>query len=252
MGFALVLLLGVVFGSFANVIIHRVPAGVSISSPRSSCPNCGVQIAARDNVPLISWILLRGKCRSCAVPISIRYPLVEIGLGAVFLFSALTIGFSAALPGILVTDLVGLAAAAIDLESRRIPNRLTLWGGVGVATAVVASSLLTGHVLLLYYSFIGGAIGFGFPFLIAVLSRGGMGMGDAKLSLVLGLSVGILGPKYLFYFFLLTFGFGSLFGVGMMVARRLSRKDSLAFGPFLYAGFLSVQLLWHLLASGRP
>ena len=77
-------------------------------------------------------------------------------------------------------------------------------------------------------------------------------MGDAKLSLVLGLSVGILGPKYLFYFFLLTFGLGSLFGVGMMVARKLSRKDSLPFGPFLYAGFLSVQLVWHLLASARP
>ena len=117
---------GLLVGSFLNVVIWRVPRGESVVRPRSRCPACDAPIRERDNVPLVSWLLLRGRCRSCGEPISVRYPLVELGTGVLFAMLAWKVGTHAALPAFLYLGAVGLALAVIDLDTHRLPNALTL------------------------------------------------------------------------------------------------------------------------------
>ncbi|MFP5224422.1 MAG: prepilin peptidase, partial [Actinomycetota bacterium] len=123
---ALIGLFGILFGSFANVLIHRIPAGDSIVSPPSSCPRCGEPIRPRDNIPILSWLMLRGRCRSCRAPISARYPLIELGMGAVLALSASSVDRLSDLAVILPLVFVSVTLAVIDLETTRLPDALTI------------------------------------------------------------------------------------------------------------------------------
>jgi leader peptidase (prepilin peptidase)/N-methyltransferase len=133
-------LVGLMVGSFLNVVVHRVPRGMSVVRPASHCPSCGTELAARDNVPLASWLLLRGRCRHCRAPISPRYPLVELATGGAFLGMALAIGPDRALPSLLLVLASAVAAGAVDLDGPPVPWSVDVAGGLGALSLVVVAA----------------------------------------------------------------------------------------------------------------
>ena len=220
---------GLCLGSFLNVVAYRVPAGVSLVTPPSACPGCGVAIRPYDNVPVISWLMLRGHCRACDTSISPRYPLTEALTGA--LFAAVVIVQHASrgvwLNLIFVAALV--AITQIDLEHRIIPNKIVY--GVAVA-ALVLTAVLQPH--LLTQRLIAGAIAGGVFGVIAFVYPAGMGMGDAKLAAVMGLVLGrAVAPALM-----IALIAGTVVGVGVIARRGVStgRKSTIPFGPFLAFG----------------
>lgn len=220
---------GVAAGSFLSVVAHRVPRGLSIVGPRSECPWCGARIAAYDNVPVISWLLLRGRCRHCGKWISVRYPAVELGVGAAFLATVLVLWDD---PAQLVLGLVFVATLAAvtltDLEQRIIPNRILLVSAIaGLAIAAVADPAS------LPERAIAAVAAGGLLLLTALAYPRGMGMGDVKLAALMGLYLGrSVAPALLIAFFA-----GALVGVGMIVREgAAARKRGVPFGPFLALG----------------
>ena len=220
---------GLAAGSFVSVIAHRVPRHLSIVGPRSQCPECGTQIAAYDNVPVISWLLLRGRCRSCGKPISGRYPAIELSLALAFVITALVLRDD---PGELALGLVFVATltavTVTDLEQRIIPNRILLGSAlIGIAIAAVAdpsslperaiAALAAGGLLL------GAALAY----------PSGMGMGDVKLAALMGLYLGsAVAPAVL-----VALIAGALVGVGIILREGAAgRKHAVPFGPFLALG----------------
>jgi leader peptidase (prepilin peptidase)/N-methyltransferase len=242
---ALAIPLGLIFGSFLTVAIHRVPAGESVVKPRSRCPSCGTQILARDNVPLVSWLLLRGRCRACHARISAVYPLTELATAG--LFAAAAVVFAEPWVAVMMAPFLGLmpALAVIDIRHRIIPNRLVYPSlvifGVYIAVAALAGEGVDAAKAGIGFLAYGGAL-----LLVAVVSPKGMGMGDVKLAGLIGLVLGSLGLRYV----AVAAAAGILFGgVAALVAliAGASRKQALPFGPFLAAGavvaaFLGAQL----------
>jgi leader peptidase (prepilin peptidase)/N-methyltransferase len=222
-------LLGAALGSFLNVVIWRLPRGESVVAPRSSCPGCGTPIRARDNVPVVSWALLRGRCRDCGIRISLRYPLVE-GLTALLcVLVVVVLGPSLeAWIGIALVVLL-VPVTFIDLDHRIIPNRLLAIGAV-VALALVAALQpddLLEHV-------VAAAAAGGFLLVAALAYPAGMGMGDVKLAAVLGLFLGAAVAPAMFVAMLA----GSVVGA-LIIARkgaREGRKTAIPFGPYLAFG----------------
>ena len=238
---------GLAIGSFLNVVVYRVPAGMSVVRPRSACPNCGHEITARDNIPVLSWLLLGGKCRSCAEPISKRYPLVELAGAAAFVLVAIWAAptLSAAmdvtaavlrLVAFLYLAAISVALAIIDIETHRLPNVIVLPGyGVGIVL-LGASALLHDDLAGLVRMTAGAGILFAFYLLLAIISPRGMGMGDVKLAGVLGLFLGYLGWGQLAVGAGAAFVLGGLFGVVLMVMRRAGRKSGIPYGPWMLLG----------------
>jgi len=221
--------LGAVFGSFLNVVAFRLPRHESLVKPRSRCPSCGAHVRPRDNVPILSWLLLRGRCRDCSAPISPRYPLVEGATALLCAGAVLTHSSAAGIALSAVLILVLVPAAAIDLEHRIIPNTLT---GAGALLAVAVGTALdpSGEPVRL----IAGAAAGGFLLIAALAYPGGMGMGDVKLAGVMGLFLGAsVAPAML-----IALVSGVAVG-GAVVARvgvRAGRKTAVPFGPFLALG----------------
>jgi leader peptidase (prepilin peptidase)/N-methyltransferase len=227
-------LLGMAVGSFLNVLAYRLPRGESLVAPRSRCPACGVQIAAHDNVPVVSWIVLGGRCRSCHGRISPQYPLVEALTGALFAAVAVQTDMSAELlPGLALMTLL-VAVSAIDIEHHIIPNRLIV-PGAAVALALwglVDPSRLPENLIAAVAA--GGFFG-----LAAFAYPAGMGMGDVKLAAVMGLYLGRSVAPALF----VALAAGALVGIAMMLVRgAAARKQGVPFGPFLALGGIVGQL----------
>ncbi len=243
---ALVSLLGLVVGSFLNVAIYRLPRGESVVYPGSHCPACGAPLGPEELIPLVSFLVQGGRCRHCGAPISRRYPVVELVSAAAFAACYLRFGLSAALPFNLVFLALLITVSATDLEHRIIPN-------AAVATAFV----LGGALLLATRPLDPAAAGWGvlalggFTLAVHLLRPDGLGLGDVKLAAAMGLFLGWhLGLVALF----LSMFLGALVGVGLVVTRRKTFRDYLAFGPFLAAGsvltlFFGPQLL-ALVAGG--
>lgn len=230
---------GMITGSFVGVVAHRVPRGRSIVGPRSACPSCGTQIAAYDNVPVISWLLLGGQCRSCGERIPARYPLIELAVGIVFAATALVLrDDTAALVLGLVFVAVLAAVTLTDLERRVIPNAILLVGaliGTGIVVATDPASLPERAAA--------AAGAGGFLLLFAVLYPPGMGMGDVKLAAVMGLFLGASIVPALF----IGIALGALVGFGLMLRYGPeARKHAVPFGPFLAIGGVA-----GLLAGGQ-
>lgn len=238
--------LGLLVGSFLNVVIHRVPLGESVVSPRSRCPQCGTQLSERDNIPVISWLVLRGRCRTCSAPISPRYPLVEALTGAVFVTIAVRIGWHAELPAYLLFVAVLIAVSAIDLERYIIPTKI-VYPALGASIVLLAVAAAADHD---WFSFreaiIGMAVAFAVLFLIHFISPRGMGFGDVRLSALLGLFLGWLTLGHVALGLFLGFLFGALGSIGLMAAKLRTRKDRIPFGPFLAMGAYTAVLF------GRP
>jgi leader peptidase (prepilin peptidase)/N-methyltransferase len=228
-------LLGLVVGSFLNVVIARLPEGRSIVTPRSACPECGALIAWYDNVPLLSFAVLRGRCRRCGGGISWRYPVVEITTGGLFGIAAARFGPTPQLGVALVLLAMLIAITGIDLQHQIIPDVITL---PGVVVGVLASVAI-GAVPWID-SLIGLAVGGALFFVIIVASRGGMGGGDLKLAAMLG---AFLGWKVMLLAVLVAVLAGGAVAVALLATGRTGRKDAIPFGPFLAAGGV-VGLLW--------
>ena len=224
------LLGGLIIGSFLNVVAWRLPRGESLSHPGSHCPNCDTPIKPYDNVPVVSWLVLRGRCRNCGEPISPRYPLVELTTG--LLWAAVVVADYDDVPALvrgilLVTFLVPIAL--IDFDHRLIPNKLTLPAAVLALVAIVALDLD-----FLVEALIAGAAGFAFFFLAAAAYPRGMGMGDVKLAGVLGLYLGRAVAPAIF----IALISGVLIGAAIIARKGATegRRTAVPFGPFLALG----------------
>jgi leader peptidase (prepilin peptidase) / N-methyltransferase len=222
---------GLCIGSFLNVVACRLPAGLSLVSPGSACPGCGTAIRPYDNVPVISWLALRGHCRDCDAGISARYPLTEAATGALFGAVVLATRWHAQLWLDLCFVAALVAITRIDLEHRIIPNRILAPLAVLalVLTAIFAPGELPARL-------ISAAAGGGVLLLAALAYPGGMGMGDVKLAAVMGLVLGpALGPALL-----IAVLAGTLVGVAIIARRGVAagRKTAVPFGPFLALGGL--------------
>lgn len=227
---AVLALLGLVVGSFLNVVVHRLPRGESLSHPRSRCTGCGTQIAAYDNVPVVSWLVLRGRCRHCGAPISARYPAIEALTAASFAAVAAIVGVDAELWLALPFTALMIAVAAIDLEHRIVPNRLLAPAAVWAVVAWAAVDLD-----FLPEALAAGAGAFAFLLLAALAYPAGMGMGDVKLVGVMGLYLGLSVIPALLAAFLA----GSIVGIAIVVRDgRDARKTGVPFAPFLAFGGL--------------
>ncbi|MBK9740435.1 MAG: prepilin peptidase [Actinobacteria bacterium] len=238
---------GLIVGSFLNVVIYRVPADLSIVRPGSACPTCHTPIAPRDNIPILSWLLLRGRCRSCGMRISVRYPLVE-GLTGV-LWVALgwwawgTDGIDPLLPLVLVLGSAGIALAFIDVDHHRLPDSIVLPLYPVTVVGLVLDGLLSDH-----WPWQSMLIGAG-AWLVLIgglwfFSGGrGMGFGDVKLAPVLGATLGWVGVGSALVGLMAAFVLGGVAGVLLLILRRAGRRSQIPFGPYLLVGAL-VGLFW--------
>lgn len=220
---------GAVIGSFLNVVVYRLPRRESLVRPASRCPACQTPIKPYDNLPVVSWLMLRGRCRACAEPIPIRYPAVE-ALCALLCVAAIVAGGGTAKAVLHVALILLLVPIAlIDLEHRVIPNRLTALGAVVAIVAGTALDASGEPARLIAGVAAGGAL------LIAALAYpGGMGMGDVKLAAVMGLFLGTaVAPAVL-----IALLAGVVAGAGVIARKGVSagRKTAVPFGPFLALG----------------
>lgn len=228
---ALAALAGLLLGSFANVVIWRVPRGESVVSPPSACPRCGARIRWWQNVPVVSFLALRGRCAACRAPISWRYPLIELGTAALFALTAWWRGTELGLPAFLALAFVAVVLTAIDIEHRRLPNAIVL-PAIPVVGVLLA---LTGEWGDLLRAAIAAAALFAFYLAIALIAPRGMGMGDVKLAALVGFALGWIGWDALVVGAFAAFVFGSIGGLVVM-ARGGSRKSAIPFGPWMLLG----------------
>lgn len=220
-------LFGLVLGSFLNVVIHRVPRRESLVKPGSHCPSCGAAIRWYDNIPLVSWLVLRGRCRRCAAAIAVRYPLVESMTGVAFALAFWRFGLDWTLLVAWAFIAAMIAVAFIDYDYMIIPNSIVLPGailGLGASVALDPSR---------WWMYLASSMGAaGFIFALVMLWPGGMGPGDVKMALFMG---AVLGAKVIVALFA-AFLLGSVVGIYLMGVRKQSRKTRIPFGPFLAAG----------------
>jgi len=235
---AVVAAFGLIVGSFLNVVIWRVPRAESVVHPASHCPACDRPIAPRDNVPVLSWLLLRGRCRDCGVRISPRYAIVEGGTAVLFALMAWQFGLHAALPAFLYLVAVGLALAIIDIDHKRLPFALTAPSYPVALVLLTVAALLDGHPGQLVSMLVGMVALFGLYFLLNIINPRGMGFGDVMLAGVLGSYLGYLGWGTLAVGAFLGFFFGAAGGLLLIAARRGDLKSQVPFGPYMLAGAL--------------
>lgn len=233
---------GLVIGSFLNVVIWRLPRRESLVAPRSHCPGCDAPIAASDNIPVVSWILLRGRCRHCRESISIRYPLIELGTAVLFAAVGARYAYSWALPAFLVLTAGLIAISAIDLEHFIIPNRIVYPLGFASVILLAAAAAIESSWTPFSRSLLGALAAFAFFLVLHLVAPGGMGFGDVRLSFVLGLFLGWLGWPQVFGGLFAGFLFGAVIGTLLIAFGRRGRRQHIPFGPFLAAGTMTFVL----------
>lgn len=235
--------LGLLVGSFLNVVIHRVPRHESVVSPRSACPTCGTEITNRDNVPVVSWLLLRGRCRSCGEAISPRYPLVELLTGVVFALVGARLGADWALPAFLVFSAGLIALSAIDLDTYLLPRKVVYPTLFATGGLLLLAGVVTRDLRGLAEAAAGGLIAFVIFFAIHFASPKGMGFGDVRLSGVIGMALGWIELPLVGVGLFMAFVLATIVGVSLMVFGGRSRKDKVPFGPFLATGAMLAVLV---------
>jgi leader peptidase (prepilin peptidase) / N-methyltransferase len=238
---ATVALLGLAVGSFLNVVIHRVPRNESLIRPGSRCPNCESAIRVRHNVPVLGWLLLRGKCADCAEPISVRYPVVEIVTTALFVLTASAAAgqhLLAALPALLLFVAAGIALAAIDLDVMRLPNAI-VYPSYGALAVLLSGAALAEHTAApLLRAAVGGAVLFLGFLTLALIVPGGMGFGDVKLAGLVGVVLGFVSYPAIAVGAFAAFFLGAVAGIALILKRSAGRKSLVPFGPAMIAGAL--------------
>ncbi|MFJ8159447.1 prepilin peptidase [Streptomyces sp. NPDC096136] len=241
--FVVIGLLGLAVGSFLNVAVSRVPAGLSVARPRSACPRCATPIALRDNIPIVSWFLLGRRCRACRVPIPARYPLIEALTALLFVAMALRFGRSETLPAALVFTAGLLALAACDAEQFLLPRRLIYPTLALTAACLLVAAAATGQWHRLGVTAACGVGGFAAFFALHWVRPTWLGFGDVRLAGLLGTGLGWLGPSYVVFAVLAGSGAGLLVGTALMAMGRATRHTRLPFGVFLVAGAIAATLI---------
>lgn len=229
---------GLFIGSFLNVLIYRLPRGQSIIFPGSRCPNCGMHLPVQDLLPVLSFVILKGRCRFCGSFIGGRYPLVEIINAACFLGIYARYGISLQSAGGMVLAAILLSSAMIDLDYGIIPDQLTYSGFIlGMILAYFTAGIISG---------LSGAVLFGgILYAAAVLSRGGMGLGDVKLAMVIGV---FCGAANAFLAFLISSLSAGIYAVILLGTRRADKKTAVKYGPFLsFSGYSAYVLGDHIM-----
>ena len=238
-------LLGLIIGSFLNVVAYRVPAGISLLR-ESRCPGCNTPIRPWQNIPVLSWLTLRGRCAACRAPISARYALVELTTGVLFAVIAWLLPWQQPAPNTAAAICIllaywwfagsSVALTLIDLDTKRLPDLIVLPSyAVGVSLLTLAC-LFGADWWALLRAGIGAAVLFGVYALLWLARPGAMGAGDVKLAGLVGLHLGWLGWAAVAVGAIAAFILGGLYGVGLLAARRAGRKTALAFGPWMIAG----------------
>ncbi|GAA3775588.1 A24 family peptidase [Microbacterium kribbense] len=241
-------LFGLVVGSFLNVVVYRVPAGIPLTRD-SQCPNCDAPVRAWQNVPVLSWLVLRGRCARCAAPISARYPLVELATGIAFVaIAGMVLGAGGVLADagdpavwlVLVAFLylaaISIALTLIDLDVRRLPNSIVLPSYLVAIVLIGAAGVIAGDWAGLLRAGIGMAALYLFYALLRFIRPAGMGGGDVKLAGLLGIYLGWLGWPVLVVGAFAAFVLGGVFGIVLMLTRRAGRRTAIPFGPWMLAG----------------
>jgi len=254
------LVLGLAVGSFTNVVVSRVPAGRSVVAPRSACPTCETPISSRDNVPVLSWLLLRGRCRTCKTSISSRYPLVELAGGVTFaavaVWRLVTAGpvitgmdagaLALEIAALLYLASITIALALIDIDVHRLPDVIVLPGYAVGAVLLCGAAFLHGDLEAAARAAAGAGALVVFYFGLAMVKAGGMGLGDIKLAGVLGLFLAYFGWPQLIVGTSAAFLVGGLVGLALIIARRVGRGGGIPFGPAMLAG------AWIGIVAGAP
>lgn len=235
--------LGLAVGSFLNVVVARVPDGRSVVRPPSACPGCGSSIAPRDNVPVLSWLALRGRCRSCGEPISAQYPLVELATGLAFVLVVVLPGPSWETPLHLYLTAIGIALTVIDLQVHRLPDVIVLPSYIVVAVLLTLAALGEGRWDDLLRALLGAVILFTAYFLMLVAYPAGMGFGDVKLAGLIGGVLAFSGWGSLAVGAFSAFLLGGLLSITLLALRLVSRRSGIPFGPWMIAGAV-VGLVW--------
>jgi len=235
---AFAFIMGLCFGSFGNVLIYRMPNNASILSPPSYCPGCKNRLKPSDLIPVISWIILRGKCRFCKKSISVRYPLIELASGLLFLVSVLFTASLSAIP-IAIFLFILLVVSMTDWDTQEIHDKVLIFGSI----VGVLWSGFGGHDFFPYAPHwtdaLLGVVAGALPLFlidritILLLKKDGFGYGDVKLMAMVGL---FLGWQLTLVAFVFAFMFGGLFGAFLMLTKKVGRGSYIAFGPFLCAG----------------
>lgn len=242
-------ILGVAVGSFLNVVIYRVPRHISIVRPRSACPNCSNPIANRDNVPVVSWILLRGRCRHCHSPITVRYPLVELATGALFLLTAWRVGAHLDLIAYLILDASLLALALIDLEMLLLPRSIVYPTLIMVFVVLLISATFDHQWHRLFVAALCALAWFAVFFVMNLVSPRSLGFGDVRLSPLLGLALGWLGVGDVLLGFFAANVVGAVVGVTLIATKKMRRDQPIPYGVFLTIGTVFTVLVGPMLLS---
>lgn len=247
---------GAAIGSFLNVIIDRLPNNQSLIKPPSHCSECNNRLSAKDLIPIISYIWLKGRCRYCEAHIPLRILLVELITSLLFILIFWRFGITPQLPVIIIYTCVFIVITVIDLEQGIIPNSITYpfmiiailvmtFLGSGINNGILSIDYFGWRQTLpflanLFDSLIGGILAFVFLLLIVIISRGGMGIGDVKLAAIIGFMTAF--PMMIIALFLAIIS-GGIVAAVLLITRRKQRKDTVPFGPFLCLGAL-ITLLW--------
>lgn len=213
---------------------------MSIAHPPSACPNCEHPIRGRDNIPIVSWLLLRAKCRDCGQPISFRYPLVEFATASTFVLLTLwstTISSGLwLLPALLYFACVSIALSLIDIDTKKLPNVIVVPSILVIIVLLALASLGTGNWWSLVWAIAGAAILFTFYLIMALVYPAGMGFGDVKLAAVIGAILGYLGWGSLIVGAFAAFLLGGIFSIGLLIFSQATRKTGIPFGPWMLLG----------------
>lgn len=233
---AAVALLGLAIGSFLNVVIHRVPLELSLSRPSSRCPSCQHPIRRRHNIPVLGWLLLRGRCADCAAPISVRYPLVELLMPVLFMALAWRLDrlhLLPALPAYLFFAAVGISLTLIDLDLKILPNAIVLPSYPVLGLLLTIAAVQLDQPAALVRAGICGLALYGFYFLLVFAYPAGMGFGDVKLAGVIGGVLGFLSYSAALIGAFGAFLIGGVLSMLLLATGRATRKSAIPFGPFM-------------------
>jgi len=231
-----VVVAGLLIGSFLTVVVERVPQGGSVVAPPSRCGQCGLRLGPLDLVPVVSWIALRGKCRQCRSPIGIEPIVIELATAGIFVLFAIEFGASAVLPAYCILGATLVAQTWIDLHTQRLPREITYVGMILGGTALTVAALVLEEPERIWMMLLGAVIATATMWLIYVLSRGGMGDGDVRLAPLLGMFLGWLNPGIVLPGLFFGFIAGAVSGVAMIAFKKAGRRTALPFGPFLALG----------------
>ena len=225
--------LGLAVGSFLNVVISRVPLRESVVTPGSRCPRCRTALGWRDNMPVVSWVVLRGRCRHCRAPISVRYPVVEVATAAVFAALGLRFGLSWMLPAYLVCFASLVALSAIDLDHGVLPSRIIYPTLALTGALLVVAAAADDRWDDLRHAAIGAVAAWAFFGALWLAYPKGMGFGDVRLSALLGAHLGFLSLMHVFVGIFLAAVLGAVTGVALQATGQRGARDPIPFGPFL-------------------